>query len=191
MHHYPSNPLDLAAQIASDRPLPPVDRWNPPLCGDIDIRIARNGTWYHESQPIRRDRLVQLFASILRCDEDGSHYLVTPVEKWRIRVDDAPFLAVRLDASGTGRDQSLRFTTNVGDVVTADADHPLTVEYRTPDGEPSPYILVRGRLRALLSRAVFLEIAELGEEQPSATGRDYGVWSQGLFFRLGQLDDKR
>ena len=191
MHQYPPNPLDLAAQIASDRPLPPVDRWNPPLCGDIDIRIARNGTWYHEGQPIQRDRLVRLFASILRRDEDGAHYLVTPVEKWRIRVDDAPFLAVRLDSSGTGCDQSLRFTTNVGDIVTADSDHPLTVEYRTPDGQPSPYLRVRGRLRALLSRAVFLEMAELGEERPSATGRDYGVWSQGLFFRLGQLDDER
>lgn len=191
MHQYPPTPLDLADQFVGHRPLPPVEHWNPPLSGAIDIRIARNGTWYHEGQPIQRDRLVQLFASILRCDEDGQYYLVTPVEKWRIRVDDAPFLAVRLDATGTGQDRSLTFTTNIGDIVTADAAHPLTVEYRTPDGEPAPYVHIRGRLRALLSRAVFVELAELAEERFSAAGHAYGVWSQGQFFRLGQLDDER
>lgn len=191
MHRSPPTPATLAAQLPSDRPLPPVDRWNPPLAGDIDIRIARDGVWYHEGQPIQRESLVRLFASILRRDEDGYHYLVTPVEKWRIRVDDAPFLAVRLDATGTGHDRSLTFTTNVDDIVTAGPVHPLTVEYRTPGGEPAPYVHVRGRLRALLSRAVFLELAELGEEQPSAAGREYGVWSQGQFFSLGQLDNDR
>ena len=155
----------------------------------MDLRIARNGVWHHEGTPIQREALVRLFASILRRDEDGHYYLVTPVEKWRIRVDDAPFLAIRLDTTGAGHQQRLIFTTNVGDLVTAGPDHPLIVEYRIPGGEPAPYIHVRGRLRALLSRAVFLELVELGEERRTVDGRDYGVWSQGQFFSLGQLDE--
>jgi hypothetical protein len=99
-------------------------------------------------------------------------------------------VAVRLDVAGTGRDHSLTFTTNVGDTVTAGPGHPLIVEYRVPGGEPSPYLHVRGRLRALLARSVFLELAELGEERPTAEGREYGVWSQGQFFSLGRLDDE-
>ena len=184
------NPAVLATQLPVDRPLPPVERWNPPFSGEMDLRIARDGVWHHEGAPIQREALVRLFASILRRDEDGHYYLVTPVEKWRIRVDDAPFLAVRLDATGRGLHQSLSFTTNVGDVVLAGPEHPLTVEYRIPGGEPSPYLHVRGRLRALLTRAVFLELVELGEERPTDQGRDYGVWSQGLFFSLGRLDDE-
>lgn len=183
------NPAALATQLQSERPLPPVERWNPPFSGDMDVRITRDGTWYHEGAPFQRETLVRLFASILRRDEDGHHYLVTPVEKWRIRVDDAPFVAVRLDAFGEGVNRSLRFTTNVGDTVTAGPDHPLIVEYRDPSGEPAPYIHIRGGLRALLSRAVFVELVELGEERSTSDGRDYGVWSQGQFFRLGRLDD--
>lgn len=184
------DPAALAAQLHASRPLPPVERWNPPLLGDMDLRITRDGVWRHEGTPIQREALVRLFASILRRDEDGHYYLVTPVEKWRIQVDDAPFLAVRLDATGAGVDQCLTFTTNVGDLVSAGTDHPLVVEYRTPGGEPAPYLHVRGRLRALLSRAVFLELVERGEEQPTPHGRDYGVWSQRQFFRLGRLDEE-
>lgn len=178
----------LSDQFPAKRPLPPVDRWNPPYCGEMDLRIARDGTWYHEGTAFQRQSLVQLFASILRREEDGYHYLVTPVEKWRIQVDDAPFLAVRLDATGSGNDQSLHFTTNVGDTVTAGPDHALMVEYHQPDGEPSPYVHIRGGLRALLTRAVFVELVALGEEQDTAEGRYYGVWSLGQFFSLGQLD---
>jgi uncharacterized protein len=184
------DPAKLATQILpTDRPLPPVERWNPPLSGEMNLRVTRDGVWYHEGTPIEREALVRLFASILRRDADGHYYLVTPVEKWRIQVDDAPFLAVRLDAVGTGRDRILTFTTNLDDVVIAGPDHPLTVEYRTPDGEPAPYLHVRSRLRALLSRAVFLELAELGEERRTDQGRESGVWSQGHYFRLGPLDD--
>ena len=182
------SPTALAARLDHQKPLPPVDRWQPPLSGDIDLRIARDGTWYHEGVAFQREALVRLFASILRQDEDGAHYLVTPVEKWRIQVDDAPFVAVRLDTDGTGSDQSLRFTTNLGDTVIASTEHPLWVEYRVAGGEPAPYIHIRGRLRALLSRAVFIELAELGKERATPAGRDYGVWSQGQFFCLGQLD---
>lgn len=181
---------NLATQLPTARPLPPVERWNPPLSGEMDLRIARDGVWYHEGAPIQREALVRLFASILRRDADGHHYLVTPVEKWRIQVDDAPFLAIRLDAAGAGRDQVLSFTTNVGDTVIAGPDHLLNVEYRAPNGEPAPYLHVRGRLRALLTRAAFLELIELGEEQRTDRGRDYGVWSQGQYFRLGPLDDE-
>lgn len=190
MPHPSPDTAILAAQLNANRPLPPVERWNPPLLGDMDLRIARDGVWHHEGTPIQREALVRLFASILRCDEDGHYYLVTPVEKWRIRVDDAPFLAIRLDATHAGRDQCLTFTTNVGDQVTAGPAHPLIVEYRTPGGEPAPYLHIRGRLRALLSRAVFLELAESGEERRTAAGRDYGVWSQGRFFSLGRLDEE-
>lgn len=186
-----SNPdlAALASQLPANRPLPPVERWNPPLSGDLDLRIARNGAWFHEGVPIQREALVRLFASILRRDADDDYYLVTPVEKWRIQVEDAPFLAVRLDVSGAAQQQYLTFTTNVGDLVAAGPDHPLSVEYRTPDGEPSPYLQVRGRLRALLSRAVFLELVEFGEERLVSGVRQYGVWSQGCFFILGNLDD--
>lgn len=184
------DPAILATQLPANRPLPPVEHWNPPLGGDMDLRIARDGVWHHEGTPIQREALVRLFASILRRDEDDCYYLVTPVEKWRIRVDDAPFLAVRLDATGSGCDQRLTFTTNVGDIVLAGPDHPLIVEYRNPGGEPAPYLHVRGRLRALLTRAVFVELVELGEERPTDQGRDYGVWSQGRFFCLGRLDDE-
>ena len=189
MHVSLPDPAALAAQLTDNqRRLPPVDRWNPPLSGDLDLHIARDGTWRHNGDPIVRESLVRLVASILRRDKDDHYYLVTPVEKWRIRVDDAPFVAVRVDAVGAGRAQSLTFTTNLGDTVIAGPDHPLTVVYRVPSGEPSPYIHLRGQLSALLSRAVFVELAELGEEQIRAAGRDYGVWSLGQFFCLGQLD---
>lgn len=155
----------------------------------MDLRIARDGTWYHEGAAFQREALVQLLASVLRRDEDNHYYLVTPVEKWRIQVDEAPFVAVRVDAEGTGSSQSLRFTTNVGDTVTAGLDHPLTVEYHQPDGEPTPFIHIRGRLRALLTRAVFIELIDLGEMRRTPAGHDYGVWSEGQFFSLGPLDD--
>ena len=190
MRRTTADPQTLASQVSAIPALPPVERWNPPLNGEMDLRIARDGTWYHEGNPIQRAPLVRLFASILRCDPDGQYYLVTPVEKWRIRVDDAPFLAVRLDATGTSHEQQITFTTNLDDSISAGPAHPLTVEYRTSSGEPRPYIHVRGRLRALLSRAVFLELVELGEERPAAdNSRDYGVWSEGIFFSLGRLDD--
>jgi hypothetical protein len=133
---------------------------------------------------------MRLFSTILRRDEDDHYYLLTPVEKWRIQVEDAPFLAVLLAASGSAEEQILNFQTNVGDQVEAGPDHAIDVEYRTADGEPSPYLHVRGRLRSLIARSVFLELAELAVEGiDENTGAPcYGVWSRGMFFALGPVE---
>jgi hypothetical protein len=172
--------LIAAAQEAapSGRP-PPVHLWNPAHCGDIDIRIRRDGVWMHEGSPIGRPRLVRLFSTVLRRDPDGFH-LVTPAEKLRITVDDAPFLAVRVDRIGA----SLHFLTNVGDRVVAGPEHGLRVETDLATGEPAPYLHVRAGLEARLTRAVFYELAEMGEERE---GR-LGIGSDGAWFDLGPLE---
>ncbi|WP_339861127.1 DUF1285 domain-containing protein [Paremcibacter congregatus] len=178
---------DLFAQEAQKatgkKGLPPVHLWNPDFCGDIDMHIKRDGSWDYMGTPIARPAMVRLFSTILRHDEDGKYYLVTPVEKVGIRVDDAPFVAVELRVENPGKDQILHFRTNVDDVVTLDADHPLTVTH-APDGEPSPYILVRDRLQALIARPVYYQLAEMMEEKNG----DYGVWSRGQFFPLGKAE---
>jgi hypothetical protein len=171
----------LQRDAAAGRALPPVERWNPAHCGDIDIRIARDGTWYHEGTPFGRRELVRLFSTILRKDPDGFH-LVTPGEKMRIRVDDAPFVAVLVQVSGEGTSQRLTFTTNVGDETIACADNPIRVVVDAKTGEPSPYVHVRRGLEALIARSVFYQLAELAV--PGADGM-LGVWSEGVFFPLG------
>lgn len=143
---------------------PPVDKWNPPYCGDLDMEIRRDGTWYYMGTPIGRMPLVRLFASVLRRDEDGHTYLVTPVEKVGIRVEDAPFLAVEMDARHEGGIQVIAFRTNVGDIVEAGAEHGLRFEIADGNDGVKPYVHVRGRLEALLSRAVMYELIALGEE---------------------------
>jgi len=186
---YKFDPAALAAQVQGKK-LPPLERWHPPLSGELDMRIARDGTWYHEGSPILRENLARLFSTILRCEDDGCYYLVTPVEKWRIQVEAAPFVAVLLEVSDKGgKQQELHFITNMGDRITAGPEHPIEVEYATAGGEPAPYVHVRARLRALLSRPVFLELAELGEEREVDGKPLYGVWSQGVFFPLGSLHE--
>lgn len=182
------DPNQLLSQVEG-RKLPPVDHWNPPLSGDMDMRISRDGVWYHEGRAIQRDSLVRLFSTILRRDNDGEYYLLTPVEKWRIQVDDAPFLAVLMEVQGRGEEQILIFQTNVGDRVVAGAEHAIEVEYDKPDDEPAPYIHIRGRLRALISRSVFWELAELAVEKTINGQSCYGVYSQGLFFVLGPAEE--
>jgi hypothetical protein len=178
----------LASKLEA-KGLPPVEKWNPPFCGDLDMRIARDGTWFYLGSPIGRKRLVRLFSTVLRHDADGKYYLVTPVEKIGITVDDAPFVAVEMEVDGEGEAQVLCFRTNVDDWVTVDRDHPLWVETDPETGEPSPYILVRGRLEALIARAVFYDLVALGVER--GTGDDYvfGVWSSGSFFPIGDPRD--
>jgi len=170
-----------SAKAEGDGGLPPVHKWNPDFCGDIDMRIARDGSWHYMGTPIDRKRMVRLFSTILRHDADGKFYLVTPVEKIGITVDDAPFVAVEMEVRGAGRDQVLAFRTNVDDHVILNSAHPLRVEEDPETGEPSPYILVRDRLEALIARSVFYDLVELAEEQD---GR-LGVWSEGTFFALG------
>jgi uncharacterized protein len=154
----------IARAAASERGLPPVERWNPEFCGDLDMEIKADGTWFYMGTPIGRMPLVRLFASVLRKDEDGKTYLVTPVEKVGIRVEDAHFVAVEMNAIGSGANQVLTFRTNVGDVVEAGPEHPLRfVDEEATDGL-KPYLLVRGRLEALVARPVMYEIAEIGEE---------------------------
>jgi hypothetical protein len=163
----------------------------PPLAelGDLDMRIARDGTWYYRGSPINRIPLVKLFASVLRRENDGSYWLVTPAERGRVTVEDAPFVAVALDMQGQGRDQRLIFHTNLDEIVTAGPDRPLRVE-TAADGTPAPYILVRPGLEARLARPVFYELAELGREEEVAGERLFGVWSGGRFFPLGDPGDE-
>ena len=148
---------------AGKRGLPPVEKWNPPFCGDIDMEIRADGTWFYMGTPIGRAPLVRLFSTVLRKDEDGRTYLVTPVEKVGIRVADAPFLAVEMQVTERGGNPVLTFRTNVGDVVEAGAEHPLRFEIAGENRELKPYLLVRGRLEALVSRAVMYDLVELGE----------------------------
>mgnify|MGYP002625213739 CR=1 FL=1 len=162
-----------------DKRLPPVDKWNPEHCGDIGMEILADGTWVHEGARITRAPLVRLFASILRKDDDGQTYLVTPVEKIIVRVEDAPFVAVRADRHGEGRAQTLVFTTNVGDVIEAGPENPIRVAYQGE--EPRPYVLVRGRLEARILRAPFYELVEWAETREGKLG----VWSGGAWWELG------
>lgn len=179
---------EIQADVAHTRKLPPVDRWNPPFCGNLDMRIATDGTWFYLGTPIGRPALVRLFSTILRREADGSYVLVTPVEKVGLTVEDAPFIAVRVDVAGKGERQTLTFMTNVGDTVDAGREHPLRVTFRGVEREPRPYVHVRGRLEARISRAVFYELVGLAEERATASGRELGVWSGGVFFSLGSPD---
>ncbi len=171
------------------RGLPPVHLWNPEFCGDLDMRIARDGTWFYMGTPIGRERLVRLFSTILRHDEDGKYYLVTPGEKVGITVDDAPFLAVAMKVEGEGRDQTLTFTTNVGDETIAGADHPMRFVIDKASGEPAPYVHVRARLEALINRAVFYDLVELGVEEQHEGARWFGIWSAGVFFPFMRAEE--
>jgi hypothetical protein len=169
--------LDDLTKAAPARGLPPVHLWRPEHCGEIDIVIKASGEWLHEGAPIRRPALVRLFSTVLRRDPDGI-YLVTPVEKLKITVEDAPFVAVAVEVDG----EDLAFTTNVGDRVTADADHPIRVETDAATGEPRPYVHVRAGLDALIVRSVFYELVERASECDKGT---LGVTSGGVWFALG------
>jgi hypothetical protein len=159
------------------------------LCADIDIRIARDGTWYHEGGAIRRKPLVKLFASVLRREADGAYYLVTPAERRRIAVEDAPFVAVEVTAEGEGASQILSFRTNVDDVVAAGPEHPIRVVFDAGTGEPSPYVHVRDGLEALIARPVYYELVGLGRLAEVEGCQVLGVDSGGAFFVLGRTAD--
>ncbi|MDC1521175.1 DUF1285 domain-containing protein [Planktomarina temperata] len=171
---------NIAASVSAatrGKGLPPVHLWNPPFCGDLDIRIARGGTWFYLGTPIGRPALVKLFSSILK-KEAGKYYLVTPVEKVGIQVDDAPFVAVDVDH----RDGDLHFTTQVGDTMIAGPDHPIRVERDPETGEPSPYVLVRSNLEALIDRKSFYRLVDLGLHEIWKGESWFGLRSQSTFF---------
>ena len=172
------------AAKAKGRGLPPVHLWNPPFCGDLDMRIARDGTWFYLGTPIGRPELVRLFSTILRRD-GGDYFLVTPVEKVGITVDDAPFVAVDFEVAGAGETQNLRFETNVGDHVTAGPDHPICVTRDPETGEPSPYVLVRANLEALIDRKSFYRLVDIGADHEGW----FGLWSDGAFFGVIPSDE--
>ncbi|RWU17907.1 DUF1285 domain-containing protein [Pseudomonas alkylphenolica] len=177
---------DLLAQIpASGKGLPPVHLWNPDFCGDIDMRIARDGTWYYLGTPIGRKPMVRLFSTIIRRDGDD-YFLVTPVEKVGIKVDDAPFVAVLLEVLGSGEQQVLRFTSNVDDQVEAGPEHPLRFEIDVQTQEPSPYVHMRSNLEALIHRNVFYQLVELAVAQQIDGQEWLGVWSGGEFYPIGR-----
>ena len=176
--------LASAAQKASKGGLPPVHLWNPDFCGDLDMRIARDGTWFYLGTPIGRPELVRLFSTILRKDGDD-YFLVTPVEKVGITVDDAPFVAVDFEVAGSGKGQTLTFETNVGDFVPAGPDHPIRVERDTETGEPSPYVLVRANLEALIDRKSFYRLVDIGAHHDGW----FGIWSDGEFFPIIPSDE--
>ncbi|MFY0636133.1 MAG: DUF1285 domain-containing protein [Vannielia sp.] len=172
--------IESAARSAAKKgKLPPVHLWNPEFCGDLDMRIARDGTWFYLGTPIGRPELVRLFSTILK-KEGGDYFLVTPVEKVGITVDDAPFVAVDFTASGSGEAQVLTFETNVGDVSEAGPENPIRVERDPETGEPSPYVHVRAGLEALIDRKSFYRLVEIGSVQDDW----FGLWSGGRFFRI-------
>ena len=173
----------------NNRSIPPVERWNPPFCGDLDIVIKRDGTWFYMGTPIGRMPLVRLFSSVLRKDDDGRTYLVTPVEKIGITVEDAHFIAVEMNISNKGDEQILTFRTNTGDIVEAGASHPLRYEIVPGNEGVKPYLLVRGRLEALLARPVMYELIAHGEEISVDGKMMFAVKSKGAVFPIMPADE--
>jgi uncharacterized protein len=169
---------DIAKAVADNR-LPPVETWNPAHCGDSEMRIAADGTWFHQGSPIGRKAMVKLFAGILRREPAGNYVLVTPAEKLDIIVDDAPFIAVEVKSEGEAQGRRLAFRLNTDDLVVAGADHPI--RFVEIDGAPRPYVMVRGGMEALIVRSVYYELAGLALDE----GADPpGLWSDGAFFAM-------
>ena len=186
--------LTAAARVATNanatgRGLPPVHLWNPPFCGDLDMRIAVDGTWYYMGTPIGRPALVRLFSTILK-REDGKHFLVTPVEKVGIRVDDAPFLAVEMIREHDDRGQRLRFRTNVDDWVECDPAHGLRFE-ASAEGGLTPYLHVRSDLWAKVTRPLYYDLVDMGEERMVDGRQMFGVASAGAFFAMADAEEVR
>lgn len=183
--------FDLKDLIAAAREntngagLPPVENWHPDYCGEMDMVIRADGSWWHEGARITRAPLISLFASILRKDADGQTYLVTPAEKIKIKVERGHFLATRVDIQGDGEHQRVFFTTNMGDIIEVGPDRPLRVETDRQTFEPSPFVAVRGRLEAALARAVFYELVDHAVEIDTPDGKQLGIYANGMFFPLG------
>ena len=185
-----SDLMRYAAELeqSTARGLPPVEKWNPDYCGELDLTIKRDGLWIHEGTPIGRARLVRLFSTILRKDEDD-YYLVTPVEKLKITVEDAPFTAVLMRRVSESETPRLIFTTNVGDEIIAGPDHAIEMRLNDETGEEAPYIHVRRGLDALIVRAVFYDLVAFGQTHAVNGTNMFGVWSSDAFFPFGRAAD--
>ncbi|MBL4907016.1 MAG: DUF1285 domain-containing protein [Sneathiella sp.] len=181
--------LNAIIKQIKDKKHPPVHLWNPEFCGDLDMRIARDGTWYYLGSPIGRKPLVSLFSSVIRLDDDDKYYLVTPVEKIGIVVDDAPFVAVEMFRKGSGKNQIISFRTHVDDFVIVNKEHPIRMDFDKNTGEPSPYVTVRANLEALIARSVFYDMVEMAEEVELDGVKYFGIWSSGQFFDFGSVDE--
>lgn len=185
-----SKPETIAEQVDSAKNkaqgLPPLEKWNPELSGDIDIHITRDGQWLYEGEPLGRESIVRLFSTILRREQDGEYYLVTPIEKWRIQVEDTPLLAHSLHAEGEGRDQVLSVTTNTGETLVIGDSHPLEVGQYPETGEPRPVVAVRHGVNARLVTAAYYDLADLVREETIAGQSVLGVWSSGNFYKIGE-----
>jgi len=186
------NPTRLAELIESHRTgreptAAPQWKFDPESVPDFPFRIARDGTWYYHGSPIERKELCKLFSTVLRRDAKGNFYLVTPVEQGRIDVEDAPFTAVEVIVAGEGRNRTVVFRTNLDQMVTAGRDHPIRVVENDETGEPSPYVMVRDGLEALILRPQFYELVDLCEERQEGDAVVFGLWSDGVFFRLGRV----
>ncbi len=183
------NPEKLAEQLPNESRksgLPPLESWHPELSGDMDMRISRDGQWIYQGDPIRRDALVRLFASILRREDDGEYYLVTPVEKWRIQVEDTPLLAHTLNVQGEGRGQEVSLVTNVGETLVISDEHPLTVGCYPDGDEPRPVVLVRHGVEARLTTSAYYDLAGHLVEQIVDGEPVYGLYSSGSFYKVGR-----
>ena len=165
--------------------LPPVEKWNPPLCKNVEMQISKDGKWFFMNSLIGREKMIKLFSSVLRLDDDGSYYLVTPVEKIKIDVADKPFVIVTYDKEIIDNQETFFFQTNVGDVVPLNSSHPLRVEFSEETEEPSPYLLVRKNLEGLISRNVFYQLVQ--EASLKADTQELIIKSSGVSFSLGKI----
>ena len=173
---------------SNKKSLPPIEKWNPPFCGDIDMTISKSGKWYYMGSEIKRPAMVKLFSGILRLESDNSYYLVTPVEKVRIQVEDAPFVAVAISKEQSEGVNTVTCRTNLNDEIVLSKENPLSIEIKKND-EPSPYITVRNNLRALISRSVFYELVDLAETIPIDGVPYLAIKSQGEIFKIHKVED--
>lgn len=183
------NPEHLVEQVektVKNPGRPPLDKWHPDLSGDMDLRINRDGQWIHKGEPLGREAIVRLFSTILRREEDNQYYLVTPVEKWRIQVEDAPLLAHSLEKEGSGEQQILRLTTNMGETLELGKEHPLEVGQYEESGQPRPVVYVRHGVEARLTTSAYYDLADHVVEQEVDGNTVLGVFSNKVFYKIGQ-----
>ena len=184
-----TNPASILKEISKyeDKKFPPVHLWNPPLCENVEMRIDREGRWFFMNSPIGRERMVKLFSKVLRLDEDGEYYLVTPVEKIRVEVEERPFLIIDYQLIKKGKEQLISFETNTSDIFLLDKDHPITVSINPKTGEPRPYVLVRSNLEGIISRNMYYKLIELAETKKVEGEQILVLKSDNQDFEIGRL----